>query len=226
MARKIPLEIKSDILLSVEDRLFTEINKKDSPEKIAERFNNILSEEFSKERKLKDDRYNLPLIFVGQYKINSDNPTETLLYSSVGHGCSPIPLDSKVSIIARCVETGDPQHIPDVSKDSSHWECDAKAMAEEVYPILSEKPYSKDPYRGYYAVVGVFDIDFSQKNALDERESRELERICKPYGNLIFPDEPKSVPNKKIFTIRPVSRRFIKPAGSYIPSIRKNTFAN
>ncbi|GEM_PF-5611714 len=214
MIRKIPKDVKDKILSSLDRKLREEINPNKDPNEIAEDFNRIFKIEFEEKRRtsVEGGRHNMPVVFIGQYKINpasigAKKEPEVVLYKSIGFGCSPIPIDPTKSIIARAVINGTHQHIPDVSRDPSHWECSGEASHEEVYPIFSWG-YTSGNLKGYQAVVGVHDIDFADRNALTLRESRLLGNIIYPIGELIFPGQPEfQLDHKSLIYRRPVMQR-------------------
>lgn len=186
-----PRDVKAEVLCSLEQELGA-INRKKSPGRVAEEFNKIFKKEFERRRKSQYGGYHsIPVQFDGEYIVNPRDTSYSKLYANDGgYGCPFIPIDPEHSIIARALVTGRDQHVPDTSKDPSHWACEEGTFNEEVYPIFS-KPLSKGPLTGYRIAVGVFDFDFKKPYTLTKREAEELGRIVRPYGELIFPGEPR-----------------------------------
>jgi GAF domain-containing protein len=59
--------------------------------------------------------------------------------------------------------------VPDVEQFPGHIACDARSQSEIVLPVRNEKN----------EIIGVLDIDSSEKNAFDEVDHEELTRILR-----------------------------------------------
>ena len=190
MMTAVPKDVKIKAFRSLEEELGS-LDREKCPGRIAEEFNSIFKTEFERRRKSQEGGYhNIPVLFDGEYRVNLRDPSYSKLFYSIGYGCPLIPIDPTQSIIARALVTGEDQHVPDTSKDPAHWVCSEEKVNEEVYVIFSQ-PLSKGPLTGYRIAVGVLDFDFINTYTLTKSEHKELGEIVRPYGELIFPGEPK-----------------------------------
>lgn len=129
------------------------------PTEIATTLNYILFDEFRKS--------SLNPTFVGQYIVDSENPSQTRVFCHQGtEACSPIPISR--GVIGRAVRTGRNQYVPDVTRDSEHVGCDPAMEGSELVLIAWSKPYSeKNPFAGESVrkrvPLGVLDIDLNVK---------------------------------------------------------------
>ena len=63
----------------------------------------------------------------------------------------------------------EPVLVPDVEQFPGHIACDARSKSEIVIPLWDDQNQ----------VIGVLDIDSNEKNAFDDTDQQELERIIK-----------------------------------------------
>jgi putative methionine-R-sulfoxide reductase with GAF domain len=195
MNNRMPSTLRVDMFDSIEGRLRSYMRGRVQPPEIAATFNFILYDELGKDRETNGaaGTFNLRPEFVGQYRIDKSNPTQTRLFSHQGtEACSPIPI--KRGIIGRAITTGKNQYIPDVRKDLSHIAC-AEVMEEsggtEIVLLSWSDPYTSGDYKGERIPLGVLDIDLKVLDAFSREDVEKLHRIWRPYGKLIFPGEPE-----------------------------------
>lgn len=180
---------KREMFDSIESRLSSYMEGRVLSEEIAGTFNYILIDEFRK--------YNLKPIFVGQYKIDESNPLQTRVFSWQGtEACSPIPINR--GVIGRAIRTGKDQYVPDVTKDQNHVGCDPNMEGSELVLLSWSDPYISPYNKKIMAPLGVLDLDFNIKNALEKEDMKKMREIWDVYGKQIFPGIPKFLHQKPI----------------------------
>jgi len=214
----IPRSVGIKVLKSLEEELGESIDlKRDEPEKVGRILYRKIKQGFERRRRGPGGRrYSAGVVFAGTYfvghateeearleviaaaKISKEPRYKTddlilRLWDGVnkGYGCTPIPHDPNRSIIARAIINGQHQHVTDVRRDPSHYECDPNARHEEVYPIVSRTPISSGSNKGRLAVVAVHDFDFADEWTIDAKTAREFGELLKPYGEAMYPGPPR-----------------------------------
>ena len=164
---------------------------------IATKFNSKLKQEFEK--------YDLKPVFVGEYFVDPQNPSQTRIFCHQGtDACSPIPITR--GIIGRAIRTGQDQYIPDITKDSEHVQCDPNMEGSELVLITWSDPYKIIEFAGHSIPLGVLDLDLNVKNALLYEDISTLREIWDVYGKKIFPGPPTFVPTAELIAASRYSR--------------------
>ncbi|MDO8508756.1 MAG: hypothetical protein Q7S27_03675 [Nanoarchaeota archaeon] len=198
MDETMPRKFKEEMFDSIDSRLLSYMPERRYPTEIATTFNFILYDEFKKNREYNGMNYNLKPIFVGQYMVDPLKPEQTRVYSHQGtEACSPISISR--GVIGRAIRTGLDQYVPDVTKDSNHIGCDPDMEGSELVLLSLSDPYLKGHYQGSKIPLGVLDLDFNIKNALEKEDIDCLRKIWDMWGKKIFPGHPKFLPRKEAY---------------------------
>ena len=180
---EMPQRLKKEMFDLIEKRLMSDLEGCIYPEEIATKFNYVLYDEF---KAIREGR-SLHPVFVGQYKVDPNNPEQTRVFSHHGtEACSPIPIDK--GIIGRAVRTRKDQYVPDVTKDPDHVGCDPNMEGSELVLLSLSKPLPYGSSEIPSKPLGVLDLDFNIKNALTEEDKQRLRSIWDTYGKRIFPE--------------------------------------
>jgi GAF domain-containing protein len=78
-------------------------------------------------------------------------------------------LEKNTGVCWAGINREEPVVVPDVEQFPGHIACDARSQSEIVLPVRNEKN----------EIIGVLDIDSSEKNAFDEVDQEELTRILR-----------------------------------------------
>lgn len=204
MVIRMPPELKSQILAGIENRLAGYLEGRTHPTEVATTFNYILYDEFAKPRPNgSNQEHSLKPVFVGEYFVDPVNPTQTRVFSHQGtEACSPIPISR--GVIGRAVRTGADQYVPDVTQDPEHVGCDPNMEGSELVLLAWSQPFTEgNPhgagYIGRQVPLGVLDLDFNIKNALNRQERRRLKKVWEKYAKRIFPGEAQFTPQGELF---------------------------
>jgi putative methionine-R-sulfoxide reductase with GAF domain len=193
MTERMPRKYRKEMFDSIEKRLNNYMVGRIEPSEIASSFNYILREEFEKERGTNGSRFSLNPEFVGEYKVDSDDPVQTRVFSHQGtEACSPIPI--KNGMIGKAIREGKDLYIPDVSKAEGHIAC-AGVMDEiggtEIVLLSWSEPYSSGRLKDRRVPLGALDVDLKVTDAFSEDDLKRLKRIWRTYNKRIFPGEPQ-----------------------------------
>ena len=190
---RMPLELRTEMWDSIDERLKVYMKGRKEPEEIATTLNFILFGEFGKSRTLGSGVHALLPEFVGQYRVDSKEPSQIRVYSHHGsEACSPIPITT--GILGRAIRTGEDQYIPDVVEDPEHIACSEKmeeSNGTEIVLLSWSDKISRGPYKGERIPLGALDIDLNVTNAFSDKDQSRLKRVWNAYGSLIFPGEPE-----------------------------------
>ncbi len=199
MGEQIQLGLKKEMFSSIELRLNSYMNGRIYPFEIATTLNFILYNEFNKYREdLEGNACFLKPVFVGEYIVDKNNPYQTRVFCHQGtEACSPIPI--KRGVIGRAIRTGRDQYVPDVTKDLEHIGCDPNMEGSELVLNSWSDHYPSGPYRGLQLPLGVLDLDFNIKNALELKDIQKLRNIWNVWGKKIFPGYPTFLPLKEVY---------------------------
>lgn len=198
-----PPKLKDDLLRVIETRLSDYLGGRTHPPEVATTFNYILYDEFNKERTNGSGKgHSLKPVFVGEYFVDPVNPEQTRVFSHQGtEACSPIPITR--GVIGRAVTTGRNQYVPDVTQDPEHVGCDPDMEGSELVLVAWSEPFAPgNPhgigYVGRRVPLGVLDLDFNVKYALNRQERGRLKKIWEEYAKRIFPGEAQFQPRGKL----------------------------
>ena len=181
---EMPQRLKKEIFDSIEKRLVSDLEGCIYQEEIATKFNYVLYDEF---KKIREGR-SLHPVFVGEYKIDPNNPQQTRVFSHHGtEACSPLSIEK--GVIGRAIRTKKDQYVPDVTKDQEHIGCDPTMEGSELVLLSWSEPLIYGNSKIPSIPLGVLDLDFNMKNALTEDDKQRLRSIWDTYGKLIFPGE-------------------------------------
>lgn len=200
--RKMPASLKQEMLDAIAERIPPYLQGRVFPTEIATTFNYVLWDEFELERRADGGIFSLRPVFVGEYFVDPANPSQTRVFSHHGsEACSPIPITR--GVIGRAIRTGKDQYVPDVTKDTNHVGCDPNMQGSELVLLAWSRPYSStNPYgQGYVGKrvpLGVLDLDFNIKKALNRRERSQLKKIWEAVSPNIFPGEAQYRPSSEM----------------------------
>lgn len=109
-----------------------------------------------------DDRFD----WTGFYRVTEPGVLKIGPYQG-GHGCLVIPFER--GVCGACARTQSVQLVPDVEAFPGHIACSSSTKSELVLPVFD----------GAGRLIGVFDIDSDQPDALTETDAAELAAILK-----------------------------------------------